>query len=332
VREAPSAIAHNNPLRRILSLYKGVKPYSASNHVGIRAVALSSLLFSIQGIHSEVFGYDANGRLTIALCASNCQVNYTYDPAGNISVISSTSVRNTNAPVVGILIPSPGSSVTSSRVSLTGTAVGVNSVVLVYFEVNGGVWQNAITSKSWANWAASAALLPGANVITVYAQDAEGNTSTNAVIVTLIPLWTPVSLGTNLILWLDASNSGSVTLDGANVAEWSDRSGQGNNVTNSDASTQPLFQPTGLNNFPCVNFTSCDMGLCGTEDFGVSGNAPRALAAVMDGGLIATGEPFTEGGFGFDITAGGNVWAPYFYNVDVYAYGPAFAATNVVMC
>jgi hypothetical protein len=58
-----------------------------------------------------------------------------------------------------------------------------------------------------------------------------------------------------LALWLDAADTDSITLNGSNVSQWDDKSGNGNHVSNSTASTQPAYLTTGWNGKPTVSFT-----------------------------------------------------------------------------
>lgn len=58
-----------------------------------------------------------------------------------------------------------------------------------------------------------------------------------------------------LELWLDANNSASITLNGSNVSQWNDLSGNGRHATNATAAEQPLYLPTGINSKGAVSFT-----------------------------------------------------------------------------
>jgi hypothetical protein len=58
-------------------------------------------------------------------------------------------------------------------------------------------------------------------------------------------LWRPTELGAALALWLDAEDTASITLNGSNVSQWSDKSGRNNHLPNAVASTQPAYQATG---------------------------------------------------------------------------------------
>jgi hypothetical protein len=143
--------------------------------------------------------------------------------------------------------------------------------------------------------------------------------------------WTPAQLGTNLTLWLDAANPGTLALNGTRVKQWNDLSGWGNNVANASAATQPVYQTNGINNRPAISFTTAGTGLLGAKNFGVSGSAPRALAAVMNGGLVGTGTRKNSEGFGLDISTAG-AWVPYFGNSnDVVQSRPPFAASASVV-
>ena len=67
----------------------------------------------------------------------------------------------------------------------TGTAKDNDSVVTVWYQLNGGAWTNATGTT---NWLAQVALNPGGNTILAYAQDPSGNVSTtNHAALTYVP-------------------------------------------------------------------------------------------------------------------------------------------------
>jgi len=78
-------------------------------------------------------------------------------------------------PAVSISNPTNGGSTATLPLTISGTAYGSNSVMAVYYQVNNGPAQNAITTNGWTNWTAYALLVPGTNQITVYAEDLAGN-------------------------------------------------------------------------------------------------------------------------------------------------------------
>lgn len=65
--------------------------------------------------------------------------------------------------------------------------------------------------------------------------------------------WTPADLGASLALWLDADDSSTITLDGSNVSQWDDKSGNGFHLSQSSAASQPLYEATGMNSKPALN-------------------------------------------------------------------------------
>jgi hypothetical protein len=66
--------------------------------------------------------------------------------------------------------------------------------------------------------------------------------------------WTPAQLA-NKLLWLDAKDASTITVDGSNrVSAWADKSGGAKNATQATGSAQPLYEATGFNSRPCVYF------------------------------------------------------------------------------
>lgn len=67
-------------------------------------------------------------------------------------------------------------------------------------------------------------------------------------------LWTPAELGADLALWLDADDASTITLNGSNVSQWSDKSGNSLHLVQSSAAAQPIYLPTGLGASAVVHF------------------------------------------------------------------------------
>jgi hypothetical protein len=59
--------------------------------------------------------------------------------------------------------------------------------------------------------------------------------------------WTPVNLGVLLALWLDADDSSTIILNGSNVSQWSDKSANSRNLTQTNTANQPAYISSGLN-------------------------------------------------------------------------------------
>lgn len=77
-------------------------------------------------------------------------------------------------------------------------------------------------------------------------------------------LWTPVQLVT--LMWFDASDSSTITLDGASVTQWADKSGNSHVATQSTASKRPALVSAGQNGLDVIRFAGDDV-LLTTELF-----------------------------------------------------------------
>ena len=69
-------------------------------------------------------------------------------------------------------------------------------------------------------------------------------------------LWTPERITT--ALWLDAADSSTITTVSGAVSQWSDKSGNGRNATQSTASARPVQTSNALNGYPAVTFDGTD--------------------------------------------------------------------------
>jgi hypothetical protein len=65
--------------------------------------------------------------------------------------------------------------------------------------------------------------------------------------------WTPLSLGSALKFWVKADTG--ITLNGSDVSNWADQSGNGCDVAQGTAANQPAYNATGFNGLPTVSFT-----------------------------------------------------------------------------
>ena len=64
--------------------------------------------------------------------------------------------------------------------------------------------------------------------------------------------WTPALIST--ALWLDATDSSTITLNGSTVSEWRDKSGNSRHASQSTAANQPTYSATGFNSRPTIQF------------------------------------------------------------------------------
>lgn len=66
------------------------------------------------------------------------------------------------------------------------------------------------------------------------------------------PLWNPSQI--TLALWLDASDSGTITLNGSKVSQWSDKSGNNRHATQAVGANQPGYSTTAFNSKPALTW------------------------------------------------------------------------------
>lgn len=66
--------------------------------------------------------------------------------------------------------------------------------------------------------------------------------------------WTPEKIQTSL--WLDAQDSSTVILNGNNVSQWRDKSGNIRHATQNTASFQPSYEQNGINQKPSIKYNS----------------------------------------------------------------------------
>jgi len=155
------------------------------------------------------------------------------DAAGNTKMATLTVTLDTTAPTVAITAPGSGSTYSTRTTPLTiaGTAsdnIGVTQVAWVNNRGSSG------TATGTASWTGSVALQSGANVLTVTASDAAGNTATASVTVTLdntppaVAITTPTSGATystsNSVLALAGTASDNI---GVTQVTWANSRGGG---------------------------------------------------------------------------------------------------------
>jgi hypothetical protein len=66
--------------------------------------------------------------------------------------------------------------------------------------------------------------------------------------------WTPAALGSNVAVWLDAADANTVVLNGSNVSQWNDKSGNGSHATQSTSAQQPTYSATSFSGQPGITF------------------------------------------------------------------------------
>jgi hypothetical protein len=98
--------------------------------------------------------------------------------------------------------------------------------------------------------------------------------------------WTPADLGASLALWLDADDASTITLNGSNVSQWDDKSGNGRNASQATAASQPTYLATGFNGKPTLETNGNDVLELGVSSLGRNvGGLTCAIVGVHPSGL-----------------------------------------------
>lgn len=66
--------------------------------------------------------------------------------------------------------------------------------------------------------------------------------------------WTPAQITTEL--WFDADDASTITLNGSNVSQWDDKSGNGRHATQGVAAQQPVYTENAINGNPSLTFAN----------------------------------------------------------------------------
>jgi hypothetical protein len=101
-----------------------------------------------------------------------------------------------------------------------------------------------------------------------------------------------------LRLWLDPTDSSTVTRSGANVSAWADKSGNGWNMTTQNGS--PQYNTSLINNLPGMDVTNSS-AFISVANQTISSNASLAMILVVKSGIANWGSFFTHGSRDTDI-------------------------------
>jgi hypothetical protein len=100
-------------------------------------------------------------------------------------------------------------------------------------------------------------------------------------------LWTPASITT--ALWLDASDSSTITESGGAVSQWDDKSGNGITML-PNLSYKPTYDATGINGLPAVLFPGPYYHMIGAQTFALTAT-DYFVAIVYEGDAPTDSNP-----------------------------------------
>lgn len=121
----------------------------------------------------------------------------------------------------------------------------------------------------------AAKYIGGNSVVSVY------RGSTLAWSVTPSPPFSPDDIS-GLQLWLDSSDSSTITLSGSNVSQWNDKSSNGWSVSQGTSLQQPALISSGLNSKDVIRFDGSNDSLINASITPVSGSTNRTIFAVSN--------------------------------------------------
>ena len=210
---------------------------SASDNVSVAQVTWSN----DRGGNGVATGTTSWSVPTVSLQAgANVLTVTAKDAAGNTAVdVLTITLTDAAAPTIAIASPTAAEtmSTTSATVSLGGTASDVFGVTEVRWANDRG--GNGVATGT-TTWSAQVALQQGANVITVTASDAAGNTATDKITITAdskgptIAISTPSASG-SFVANTDAVSIGGTAADEVGVTEvvWTNNRGGSGRATGS---------------------------------------------------------------------------------------------------
>ena len=102
-------------------------------------------------------------------------------------------------------------------------------------------------------------------------------------------LWRPSNLGSQLALWLDAEDTGTITLNATTVSAWADKSGNGRNVAQATAAAQPTYSTFPVTGRTALSFDGGDS---------LENLTPGALLRNVPGATLATVANYTNNAAG----------------------------------
>jgi hypothetical protein len=91
--------------------------------------------------------------------------------------------------------------------------------------------------------------------------------------------WTPANIAT--ALWLDANDASTLTLNGSNVSEWRDKSGQNTHAIQATAANQPAYSATSFFGKPALTFDGSNDTLVITTSL-MQSNTTHGVYWVME--------------------------------------------------
>ena len=136
--------------------------------------------------------------------------------------------------------------------------------------------------------------------------------------------WTPAALGAGVALWLDASDTGSLLLNGGAVLQWNDRSPHGRHVAQSNPARRPTAVANAVNGLAVLRLDASSTTHLTRTNHGLpTGSSPWTWFLVSRGGT-PRGEVF---GWGDNGTGRFGFWLENDGRMGLEVLGSAYVGT-----
>lgn len=134
-----------------------------------------------------------------------------------------------------------------------------------------------------------------------------------------------------LFAWYDATDASSITLNGSNVSQWNDKSGNGRNVVQTTAANQPAYVTNGINGKPAIapDGTNDNLSLSAA----ITAFTPKYMVGVFKP-VSDNGGPYVKVGGdsdGIGLGQGATVHDNNGYNIIALHEGVAWRNSGIVM-
>lgn len=134
-------------------------------------------------------------------------------------------------------------------------------------------------------------------------------------------LWTPAYVSTQL--WLDASDSSTITLNSGAVSQWNDKSGNSINLFQSTPANQPTYITAGLNSLNTIRFDGINDVISSANNFPLTGNPSFSVFVLYKKSNAARGSVYGWGTSTVALNAFG-IYNDNSFSTYAYAGGQGF--------
>jgi hypothetical protein len=164
--------------------------YVLSGLLQIRTIGLGTLSPNYSNAMLEIgksYGMTATASAGFTFTNWMISTNWLEGVASNSATLNfvmrsnltlQASFVDSSKPTLSITNLVAGGRVSNAVFAVRGTAGDNWQISNVVCQINGGGWNSATNLNHWTNWAAGVTLVPGTNLVAVYAVDTTGNRST----------------------------------------------------------------------------------------------------------------------------------------------------------